>query len=526
MSSAENQDASREGQPEELRTNARLLSLIYDSTSDPVYLVRIEGGGQYRFVSVNESFLRVTGYPVGQVIGAPMEYVVPGPNVALVRSQYERAIAARQPILYEEKAELPAGTRYAEITLIPIFEGGGPVTHILGDVKDITARQIAEMEREQLLANAVFLSDATRLLASLDIEQALGDMARLSVPYLGDGCAVASFGEGGGPRRVVAIARDPRNPMFVEVHPTVLGGNALIYRIGSAPCLGVPLLIKGHLTGAVTIRAPSDRKYTSIDLQLVEELGRRAAMAIDNARLYRRAQEALRAREAFLSIAAHEIRGPLTSIHLAVQAFRQEKLRAGGPVPRVRAHRAGRSAALQLRRRAPRLRPAARGPAPVPARGGQPDGRRPGRREAPRRRACRLAGRRSRCPRSRTSSDNGTSLGSTRWSRNLLSNAIKFGLGKPIEISISALAGRARLSVRDHGIGIDPHGRERIFKPFERNVSARHYGGLGLGLHIVKTVVIAMGGSVSLESELGAGSTFIVELPLQLTSEVSRCVSS
>jgi signal transduction histidine kinase len=104
---------------------------------------------------------------------------------------------------------------------------------------------------------------------------------------------------------------------------------------------------------------------------------------------------------------------------------------------------------------------------------------------------------------------------------NLLSNAIKFGLGKPIEISVATSDGRARLSVLDHGIGIDPVARERIFNPFERAVSVRHYGGLGIGLHIVKTIVVAMGGSVHVEGKVGAGSTFIVELPLRLAPEAS-----
>src|SRR5262245_24622995 len=127
MGSSEKAASTVSRQSEELRTNARLLALIYDSTSDPVYLVRLEPGGRYRFVSINETFLRVTGYQVSEVVNAPMEHVVPRANVELVRAQYERAIAARKPIVYEEKAELPAGTRYAEITLIPIFEGDGPV---------------------------------------------------------------------------------------------------------------------------------------------------------------------------------------------------------------------------------------------------------------------------------------------------------------------------------------------------------------------------------------------------------------
>lgn len=502
------------GAPEELRTNARLLSLIYDHTSDPVYLVCVEGEGGYRFVSVNDAFLRVTGYRADQVVNAPMEHVVPSANVTLVRSQYERAIAARRSVVYEEKAELPAGTRYAEITLIPIFEGSGPVTHILADIRDITARTLVELDREQLLSNAVFLSDATRLLASLDIEHALGDMARLAVPYLGDGCAVDFFGDGG-PRRVVAVSREPRRPMFVEVHPTVLGGNALVYRVGSTHCLGVPLLIKGRLVGAITIRAERDRKYTAIDVALVEELGRRAAMAIENARLYHGAEDALRARDDFLSIAAHEIRGPITSIHLAVQALVQKKLAPEAPTRALelieREDRRlsrfvdelldlGRMRTGQLQLQLEDVDLAEVAQDVVKRLGGE------------------LA-------------SSGSTIAITaqphvvgQWDKfrmeqvvaNLLSNAIKFGLGKPIELSVSQFEQRARLSVRDHGIGVDPAAQERIFMPFERNVSVRHYGGLGLGLHIVRTIVAAMGGSVRVESELGAGATFVVELPLRL----------
>lgn len=513
MSSSGNQDGSG-GRLEELRTNARLLSLIYDHTSDPVYLVCIEGEGRYRFVSVNESFLRVSGYQVHQVVNAPMERVVPSANVGLVRSQYERAIATRQNVTYEEKAELPAGTRYAAITLIPIFEGDGPVTHILADIRDVTARTVAELGRERLLSDAVFLSDATRLLASLDIDHALGDVARLAVPYLGDGCAVDFFGDGG-PRRVVAVARDPRDPMSVEVHPTVLAGNALVYRLGSTSCVGVPLLIKGRLTGAFTLRGARDRAYGASDLALVEELGRRAALAIDNARLYRQADEALRARDEFLAIAAHEIRGPITSIHLAIQALLQKKL----PPEAL-------SRTLELVEREDRrlshfvdelL-------------------------DLSRMRAGRLQLQLEDVDFAEVVQDvvkrlgddlaaSGSSLTLTarpdvigQWDRfrmaqlvtNLLSNAIKFGLGKPIELSVTSLDGRARLTVRDHGIGIDAAARDRIFQPFERNVSVRNYGGLGLGLHIVKTTVEALGGAVRVESEPGAGSTFVVELPLRL----------
>ena len=96
---------------------------------------------------------------------------------------------------------------------------------------------------------------------------------------------------------------------------------------------------------------------------------------------------------------------------------------------------------------------------------------------------------------------------------NLLSNAVKYGAGRPIEMGVSGDEAFARFSVRDHGIGILPEHRARIFDRFERAVSDRHYGGLGLGLWIVRQIVDALGGTISVESEIGKGSVFEVSLP-------------
>jgi signal transduction histidine kinase len=97
---------------------------------------------------------------------------------------------------------------------------------------------------------------------------------------------------------------------------------------------------------------------------------------------------------------------------------------------------------------------------------------------------------------------------------NLLSNGVKYGPGKAIEVTVSADDRRARLVVRDHGIGISPEDQARIFERFERAVPIANYGGFGLGLWLVKQIVDAHGGTISLESELRAGATFTVELPL------------
>ncbi|HTN86462.1 MAG TPA: PAS domain-containing sensor histidine kinase [Sorangium sp.] len=109
---------------------------------------------------------------------------------------------------------------------------------------------------------------------------------------------------------------------------------------------------------------------------------------------------------------------------------------------------------------------------------------------------------------------------------NLVLNAIKYGRGTPIEISVAAEGEMAKLVVADRGIGIDASRVPYIFERFERGVSAQHYGGLGLGLYISHRIVIAHGGSIRVESELGAGAAFIVDLPLRrrphaLPTEVS-----
>ena len=96
---------------------------------------------------------------------------------------------------------------------------------------------------------------------------------------------------------------------------------------------------------------------------------------------------------------------------------------------------------------------------------------------------------------------------------SLVSNAIKYGEGKPIDVSVEAGDDRAILVVRDSGVGIAPQDHERIFGRFERAASSRNYGGIGLGLWIVRRIVDALRGTVTVDSRPGLGLTFTVELP-------------
>ena len=96
---------------------------------------------------------------------------------------------------------------------------------------------------------------------------------------------------------------------------------------------------------------------------------------------------------------------------------------------------------------------------------------------------------------------------------NLISNALKYGGAKPVEVTLSANEDNAILSVKDHGIGIAEEKLGRIFDRFERAVSEHSYKGLGLGLWITRQIVEGKGGKITVRSELGKGSEFIVEIP-------------
>jgi PAS domain S-box-containing protein len=234
-------------------------------------------------------------------------------------------------------------------------------------------------------------------------------------------------------------------------------------------------------------------------------------------RLLRETQEAVRTRDEFLSVAAHELRTPLTALRLRLQGVSstllEDKPRTPERLTQALAtadRQIDRLASLvdtlldvsQLQSQAPRLEledvDLAQVVREAVARSEQ---------EAARV-GCHLVV---------------SPMPSTpgRWDRvrmaqvvkHLLANAMKFGPGKPVEVALEAQPDTAVLQVRDHGIGIAPERVEGLFQRFERAVSARHYGGLGLGLYRVRRIVEAHGGAVTVDSVPGQGATFRVHLP-------------
>jgi PAS domain S-box-containing protein len=365
-------------------------------------------------------------------------------------------------------------------------------------------------ERERSLRGALFLSDASRLLATLDEQKGLEAVTQLSLT-LCEACAIDLF-TSGAPRRLLALSRAAKPSVAAELPDAARCGNPIVFQDGARSCMCAPLVRHGEAIGVLSFAAPIGRHYSGGDLSLLVELARRVALSLENAGLYREARDALAARDEFLGIAAHEIRGPLAALHLAAQSLKNAnpsttaklaaiieredrrlagfvdemldvtKIRSGqfhfvfGPADLVQlTHEVTERLAVEISRSGSTLSITA-----PPSLVGIWD-------------PARLV----------------------QVMTNLLSNAIKFGRGKPIEIHIDSAGPDARWIVTDHGIGISAEAQERIFAPFERGVSSRHYGGLGLGLFIVLKTVQGLGGSIRIESEEGAGTSFIVSLPRQ-----------
>jgi signal transduction histidine kinase len=287
--------------------------------------------------------------------------------------------------------------------------------------------------------------------------------------------------------------------------------------LGVKSVLAVPLIAHGRTVGAITCVFSKDgRRYGPDDVPIAQELARRAALAIDNARLFQKAQDAVRLREEFLSVAAHELHTPITSLHLMMQALS----RSGVTITADNVRQTLGIADRQVRRLI-RLIDELLDVTRIEASRFHIEREDVDLALLVREVVERMANDAARSGSSVTFAADGSVVG--RWDRtrleqvvaNLLSNAIKFGAGRPIELTVRRVGGQARLAVIDHGIGVPPDREARIFERFERGVSSRQYGGLGLGLYIVRSIVERLGGEVGVDATYGGGSTFHVELPCE-----------
>jgi signal transduction histidine kinase len=231
------------------------------------------------------------------------------------------------------------------------------------------------------------------------------------------------------------------------------------------------------------------------------------------------AEEAVRARDEFISIAAHELRTPLAALQLQVtQLERRARAAADDPDCGTCADKLGR--AMRQLDRLKRLVSTLLDVTRITGAGLAVERDEIDLVSVARRAVDEFACAAAAAGSTITVDASGPVVGAWDASgldqilMNLLENAIKYGGGHAIELAVRAQGGTAVLTVRDGGIGIAAEHVARIFERFERAVSVRNYGGLGLGLFIVRHIAEAHGGTVAVESRPGDGSTFTVRLPL------------
>lgn len=397
------------------------------------------------------------------------------------------------------------------------------------------AERLARAEAVAAQRRLAFLDEVSaHLAATIDEDDMLAGVVRLAVPALGDWAAVIAARDEG----LVVAARAGAEALGVPVEARVralpLERLLSAAEAGRPECvedfpaadgpspraaLVAPLAVGGRALGVLVVAsADPARRYGSGDRVLVAEVARRAALAVAHARLLRDARAAAHAREEFLQVASHELRGPLGTLRLGVQILLRDH-RAGSsksPEPRLRMIE---RQAERLVRLADALLDVSRitsGRLTLAREEGDLAG-------LVHEVVARLAEEADDAGCALTCDAPGPVRGAFDAARieqvlsNLVSNALKYGHGKPVHVALAASGGVARLSVTDHGIGIDPADQARIFGRFERAVSGRHYAGLGLGLWIVQQIVAGHGGRIEVSSVPGSGSTFAVELPLTAT---------
>jgi predicted ATPase/signal transduction histidine kinase/tRNA A-37 threonylcarbamoyl transferase component Bud32 len=331
------------------------------------------------------------------------------------------------------------------------------------------------------------------------------------------------------PVTVAHYARLTREPVILDDATADTGKwatDAYFTRHRPRSVLCLPIVRQESLVGLLYLEnSLAAGAFTSDRLTALTLLAAQAAISMENALLHGEAQRAVRVRDEFLVVASHELRTPMTPITLSLRTL-QDAQRSGQialPAPLSQLVELAARQGVRLNRLIADLLAVScieTGLLPLDlsevelgaivrdvAEGFASDlsGAR-----------CALSVRRDAPVVGRWDSSRLEHL-----VKSLLSNAIKFGAGKPIEILVAREGATARLSVRDHGIGIDPARQALVFGRLERGVSVQHYGGLGLGLYIGRRIVEAHRGSIRVESGAGVGSTFTVELPCAGPNEAS-----
>ena len=523
---------------------------LVEQAPDAVFIADIAG----RYTDVNSAGCRMLGYTRDEVLTMTIADVLAPEDLGRLTQQRERLLGGASQVGEWTLRHKEGGRIPVEISA-KIFPDG----RWQALVRDISERKRLEGQLRAAEGEQKFLADfGSALMSTIDVRETVEVIATHIARELADVCVIETVEEGGQqPHRMVTY-RDPsaaidpeleqmkidrsrhigtaviewKQPLLIhDVTPAHLDGIAqsdehrrLLREIGPRSLMALPLLAHGGVFGSLlVISTNAERRYTERDLSVAQKVASRAALAIEKARLYRIAQEAIRLREDVLSIVAHDLRNPLGTILLQAAMLRRGGGAHGDP-PRKPADVIERSA-VRMNHLIQDLLDVAR------MEGG------------------RLSITQTRVPAGLVISDavqaqepraasasldlrlEAESQLPELWAdrdrllqifENLIGNAIKFTkAGGCITVGAARADEHVLFWVADTGYGIAaddlPHVFERLW---QASKTGQH--GAGLGLPIVKGIVEAHGGRVWVESRLGEGSIFFFTIPTVHTAEAWR----
>jgi len=506
-----------------------------------------------RIVDANLTAATMFGRERGKLVGSFLTGIVVADQRATLRAHVERCLTARTLVESELVFAVRGASLFAQISSTPLFDQWGEPVATRTVITDISALRSTH-ERLRFVTGA-----SGWLVSSFDTKASLMEIARTAVPAMADVCLVDLVGEGDslerfecvlgaeaqaasvvrlyteGPRAYVGSALEQvlrtRQPLLVGADAAkapVAGApgdlpDPLVSRLQATSILYIPIVARGEVFGVLTfVYASSGRRYTEVDVAMLGDLGARAGMAFQNARLYAAAQRAIAARQDVLSFVSHDLKNPLMGVMLSVETM----LRAAPPVDRRRSasqlQRVAR-AAQQMRRMIDDLLDVSTLEggrltvdigthdlaslldevielfnARATELGIQLDLSRPA--------TLPVA-----CDRQRLQ----------QVVSNLVDNALKFTpRGGRITVTARVADGNALCIVADSGAGIPPLLRPHVFERFVQ--ADGMHSGRGLGLYIAKGLIEAQRGAIWVDSQEGAGTTFSFTVPLARGAEVEK----
>jgi len=529
----------------QLRESEERFRDVIEGNADAIVVV--DGDGIVRFANVAAT--KLFGRGVEELIGAPFGF----------------------PLLVDDTVEIDVvasyGSRTAEMRIVESHWEGQAA--YIASLRDITDRKLAEQNErrlireqsartaaEQLAHRLRFLLDSTtQLSSSLDFDKTLEVLAKLCVSELADWAIVYCVDHNGQPRQLVFMHRDPakqalvhelrerltdrdrphpvleffttrRSRMVERVDDSLLESICrdsremdLVRSLGIESLMLVPMIARGHPLGAVAlVSGDREETFSEADLALAEDIAARAALAIDNARLYGEEQRATKTKMDLLAVVSHDLRTPLTAIigYADLMALGIPEQLPDGSRQHLGRIRASARHLLYLMNELLTFARLDAGHEELHLQDVD---------------VCEVMAEVSTLMQP-LASERGLGFVIDRPSNplrlrtdpdklrqvllNIIGNAVKYTPQGDVRVQLSGTSSsRAVVQVSDTGVGISREHIQRIFDPFwQADPTQRsRNGGTGLGLSIVRRLIDLLGGQAKVESDVGRGTTFTVSLP-------------